>query len=235
MNDNELLTLAQRLVQEQQAKTRHEEEKKIRTSIFTAIAPWVLGGLILLGLLVKDCVGSRGDPMDDSILSRREIVSHIEVRDSTGNGFRVVFATRDAVSAARLEEMRSRSAVQETFRLLQQQAPAHFGGDLMPVDIYDFAALAKEYVPTGLIIQNIFVCGTEKCKLYVRDNPAIENCARWFNFSTEQGNQYLSAEDIYSRTTKQERIYRYWRCSGNHIISRTDERFSHFSEDERLW
>ena len=84
-------------------------------------------------------------------------------------------------------------------------------------------------------MQNIFIFGTEKQKLYVGKNPRIANSASWINPATEQGVQYINADDIYFRIEKGERVYRYWKCHGNHSTSTADERFSHFSEDERLW
>lgn len=71
--------------------------------------------------------------------------------------------------------------------------------------------------------------------MYTGVNPEIKNPATWINPSTEQGVQYIDADDIYFRKQKSERVYRYWKCYGNNSISTTDERFSHFSEPERLW
>lgn len=56
---------------------------------------WIWFPIILIALigLIKSCLGNGIDPMDDSVNTAREIVSHVEVLDSTNNGFRVVYAT----------------------------------------------------------------------------------------------------------------------------------------------
>ena len=96
-------------------------------------------------------------------------------------------------------------------------------------------SIRTNYPQSYILWQNIFIFGTEKQKLYVGKNPRIANSASWINPATEQGVQYINADDIYFRIEKGERVYRYWKCHGNHSTSTADERFSHFSEDERLW
>lgn len=216
-------------------KLKKQTERDIRTRVLFSLLPWI--GLVLLVCigLVKDCAGPKVDPMDDSINAAREIVRHLDVYDSTRNGFRAVYATTRPVTTARLEEIRSRKEVNETFRYIQENAAPYFGGSLLETDIYDFAAYIRRFEIEDVRLHNIFVAGEEKQDMYVRPNPNLENAATWINGMTEQGVQYINADDIYTRTKKSERIYRYWRCSGNRSMSRTDERFSHFSEDERLW
>jgi hypothetical protein len=84
-------------------------------------------------------------------------------------------------------------------------------------------------------LHNIFVAGHKKSLLYIGKNPNIDNPAQYFDARTEQGIQYLTHDDIYYRRRRDLRIYRYWKCYGNSQTSKTDERFSHFSEEERIW
>ena len=56
--------------------------------------------------------------MDNSINKSREIIGHVQVRDSTGNGFRVVYVTRDPVTEERYREIRSRRHIREGFERL---------------------------------------------------------------------------------------------------------------------
>lgn len=197
--------------------------------------PWMVSLLIISICLLKDYI-SRPDPIDDSINAEREIVRHLEVCDTTRNGFRVVYVTSDNVTTGRLEEIRSRQPLNTAFDSLQQTAATYFGGSLLETDIYDFAAYALQFdADPDVRMHNIFVSGKKKKEMYIRPNPKLKNPATWLNPSTEQGIQYINSEDIYFRRKKSERIYRYWKCRGNNAISSTDERFCHFSETERLW
>lgn len=214
---------------------KRQTEREIRWRIGFRLLPWMLLILIICIGLLKDCIRSR-DPIDDSINRSQEVVRHLEVCDTTRNGFRVVYVTNDAVTVQRLNEIRLRQPLNRAFCKLKDSAAFYFGGSLLQTDIYDFAAYARQFdVDDDVRMQNIFIFGSEKQKLYVGKNPRIENSATWINPATEQGVQYINADDIYFRVGKSERVYRYWKCHGNHSTSTTDERFSHFSEDERLW
>jgi hypothetical protein len=174
--------------------------------------------------------------MDDSIIKSREVVEHLNVLDSTHNGFRVVYATKNNVTKVRLTEIQHRPHIIDAFSRLKTDAPVHFGGSLLYTDIYDFADFAVQYdSDPDIELHNIFVAGHEKSYLYIGKNTNIDNPAQYFNFGTEQGIQYLKHDDIYYRRERKNRVYRYWKCYGIHSISETDERFSHFSEDEKIW
>lgn len=191
--------------------------------------------VIIIGL-IKGCVGDDIDPIDNSINKARKVVTHLHVVDSTHNGFRVVYVTTKAVTEERLEEIRSRKPILDAFKRLQYDAPVHWGGSLMDADICDFALFARKYnVDKDIEIHNIFVEGVEKMELYIQPNPNLSGCAKWMNHETKQGVQYLKADDINYRIPTGEKIYRYWKCYNLHEYSDTDERFSHFTEEERLW
>lgn len=221
------------MMTEQELKRKAEQQ--IRYKVLFCLLPWTVVILIICLCVLKDCIRPP-DSMDDSINATMEVVRHLEVCDTTHNGFRVVYVTTDAVTPQRLEEVRSREVLNNAFDSLQQSAATYFGGSLLQTDIYDFAAYARHFdVDNDIRMHNIFVFGKEKQEMYFRKNPKIENSATWLNLSTEQGVQYINADDIYFRKQKSERVYRYWKCYGNNSTSITDERFSHFSESERLW
>lgn len=191
--------------------------------------------IIIIGL-AKGCAGDDIDPMDNSINKAKEVVTHLHVVDSTKNGFRVVYATTNAVTEERLEEIRSRKPILDAFERLQHDAPIHWGGSLMDADICDFALFARKYnVDKDIQIHNIFVEGVKKMELYIQPNPNLPDCAKWMNHGTKQGVQYLKADDINYRIPAGKKIYRYWKCNNLYQYSDTDERFSHFTEKERLW
>lgn len=205
--------------------------------VAAAIGPWafIVAIVIIVGL-VKSCIPDGVDPMDNSIVKAREIIEHVMVRDSTGNGFRVVYVTKNPVTEERFREIRSRQHVREGFERLQREASEHFGGNLLEADICDFALYAYRFpVDDDICIHNIFVAGKQKMDFYVRPNPDLENCATWMNHGTEQGNQYLNEQDINIYIPNGGRRYRYWKCRYLLQESDTDERFSHFTEDERLF
>ena len=121
-------------------------------------------------------------------------------------------------------------------RELKRKAPEHFGGNLLETDICDFALYAYRFpIDKDVRIHNIFVAGKEKMDFYVRNNPDLPGCATWMHHGTEQGNQYLNADDINHCIPNGRRIYRYWKCRYLLQTSDTDERFSHFTEEERLY
>lgn len=134
----------------------------------------------------------------------------------------------------RLDEIRRRISVKDSLNNLKRMAPIKFGNMLM-TDIYDFADYAIRFDPADIRIHNIFVYGPDKEKLYVGKNPKIANWAKWIHPGTLQGLLYITAEDIYSNNEVTRRVYRYHECRSIHQISETDEHFSHFSEDERLY
>ena len=204
-----------------------------RILVVLILRKWIVVSIIIFIALFKSCFAEQPDPMDNSINKSREIIKHLEVVDSTNNGFRTVFATRHQVTHERAEEISSRSHVQELYNEIRRKAPQQFG-NLLYTDIYDFADHLLQYnIDPDIVIHNIFVHGSKKCNLYVQFNPDIENCATWFDYNTEQGALYLSCDDIYFRISNK-KIYRYWKCFGNNATSLADEQFSHFSETQRV-
>lgn len=190
--------------------------------------------LIAIIGLIKSCIGNSIDPMDDSINTAREIISHVEVVDSTNNGFRVVYATVNKVSKERYLEIANRPHIIQSFERLQKEAPLYFG-NMLYIDIYEFARYARQFdVDRDIQIHNIFVSGIKKINLYAGKNPKIPNYATWIDPNTEQGVQYLSYKDIYFNINSPDRVYRYWRCKSIYSTSYEDERFSHFSEADRV-
>jgi hypothetical protein len=215
---------------------RQWTESEYRTATVLNILPWLMMLPVIITGAVKGCCGPKANPVDDSINKSREIVEHVIVADSAQNGFRVVYATTDNVTKERLEEIQSRPAIRNTFEDLKKEAPVYFNHDMKETDIYDFAGFTLRYdINPDIELHNIFIYGKEKTDMYARPNPKIENSATWIDPSTGQGIQYLRRDDIYYRRRKKERIYRYWKCFGIHATSLKDERYSHFSEDERLW
>lgn len=214
---------------------REKADDFVFMTIIIGPATCIILLVIVIGL-IKSCAGSDIDPMDNSINKAKEFVEHVKVVDKEGNGFRVVYVTTNAVTEERLEEIRSRKPIQDSFRQLKHDAPLHWGGSLLDTDICDFTLFALKYnVDKDIQIHNIFVYGVDKMNLYVRPNPNMPGCAKWMNHGTEQGNQYLNSDDINYRIPSGEKIYRYWKCSYLYQRSDTDERFSHFLEKERLW
>ncbi len=203
--------------------------------------------LILLGLkwylfiaivifigIIKAILGNGIDPIDDSIHTKREIITMAEVRDSVGNGFDVVFTSKKDVSAKRAKEMRSRENFFNEVKKLEKEAPLHFG-NMLYTDIYDFAFFAKKYdYGQDIIIYHVSVAGYEKCNLYIGENPKIPNSAKKYDPDTEQGILFINDIDVYNRDNQVRRPYRYQKCKRPHSVSYEDEHFSHFSEEEKI-
>ena len=205
--------------------------------VAAAIGPFgLLAVIVCLIGMVKCCVTKPPDIAEESINKTPSVVEHVMVLDSTKNGFRVVYATSNPVTNERYEEICSRPNIKNGFERLKYEAPMYFGGSLLETDICDFALYAYQFpIDDDLRIHNIFVAGKEKMAFYVQPNPKLANCATWMDFSTEQGNQYLNYHDINCCIPNGKKIYRYWKCRYLLQVSDNDERFSHFTEDERLF
>ena len=84
--------------------------------IATAIGPWtILVFLVIVIGLFRMCIPDKTDPMDNSINKSSEIVAHVMVRDSTNNGFRVVYATAEPVTDERFAEICTRTSERNGF------------------------------------------------------------------------------------------------------------------------
>ena len=185
--------------------------------------------------LVKSCVTVDPDPMDHSINKSQQVVNLLNVVGSTGNGFCVHYATSRPVTNERYDEICSRPALRDATRRLRHDAPRHFGGSLLETDIYDFALFARQYdVTSGVHIDCIFVTGREKTAFYARPNPNLPDGVTRIDVNTNQGVQWIKHDDIYYYRGKDRRIYRYYKCPTVRAFSSTDERFTHFTEEERI-
>ncbi|MDR2890389.1 MAG: hypothetical protein LBV18_02110 [Alistipes sp.] len=214
--------------------SRNELQRQYRTQATLAVSRWLFVALIVIIGIVVWITTPRAKPPDDSVIKNAGIVRQIHVVDSTNNGFRVVYATKGNVTADRLHEIQFRPAIRDSLERLKAAAPLRFG-DMLHTDIYDFAEFAVPFDPTDVRIHNIFVFGREKENLYVGDNPRLENEAKWINPGTAQGLLYLTAKEIYYHTSRRRKVYRYFKCRGLDETSDTDEHFSHFTEEERIY
>jgi len=195
---------------------------------------WTLIVLILIGAAIAKCTEKKIDPIDNHYNKSKSWVGSVVVLDSARAGFEVHLQTKNYVTAARAKEILHRKHIREDLNKLKEEAPEHFHHDLMAVDIYDFAQFALNYVndPDTEILR-IFVYGKRALE-YFHPNPNIKNSATWGSGKTKQGLLYIDNLDIYYCRDKSNRTYRYWKCYGLHAISSVDERFSHFSEDDRI-
>jgi hypothetical protein len=211
-----------------------ELQRHYRTQAILSIRNWIALTLIAIIGIALTLFSPRADPLDASAVKNTGIVRQIHVVDSANNGFRVVYATKEKVTADRLYEIQTRPAVRDSLERLKRAAPKHFG-NMLYTDIYDFADFATPFDPADVRIHNIFVFGPDKQRLYIGDNPRLENEAKWINSATGQGLLYLKAEDIYFHQRRRRRVYRFFRCRGVEEASDIDEHFSHFREDDRIY
>lgn len=204
------------------------------TIVLYRLRYWVFIILILIIGTIKALIAPEVDPMDDSINKIREVFSVITVTDTTGNGFELTYATTNAVTKERLKEIGNRKHIDSSFHKLKTEAPRHFG-NMLHTDIHDFASFALRYDPDpDIYLDHIFVYGYEKEKLYIGKNLKIKNAASWYDSYSKQGIQYILRKDFFYCQEEKIKLYRYYLCSGIYSTSYTDERYSHFSEDERL-
>ena len=197
---------------------------------------WYAIILALVGTIVAIATPKK-NPVDNDITRKHQFVTQLYVTDSTHNGFRLSYFTNESVSTARADIIRNRPDVIDSLERLKESAPVVFG-NMLNTDIYEFARYASRFDPDDIHIHNIFVYGRDKENLYIGENPRIKNWAKYINPITAQGLLYLGREEIYHNGTGNfngHKVYRYFECYGLHQISDTDEHFSHFSEDERIY
>lgn len=209
-----------------------ELQRQYRIMALLAVWPWLTIILIVVIWIFVEIFSPRIDPIDNKHTRKREIISQICVVDDNRNGFRLHYITKEWVTPERSDEIRRRTSVRDSLERLKMMAPQVFG-DMLMTDIYDFAKFAVRFDPADVMINDIFVSGPDKEKLYIGENPRIKNWAKWIDPGTYQGLLYITSDDIYSNRRTRKKIYRYWQCHSIHQISDTDEHFSHFSEDDR--
>jgi hypothetical protein len=162
-----------------------------RTQAILSVRGWIAVVLIAVTGILVTVFTPKTVPLDASAIKSREIVRVLDVTDSARNGFRIIYATRHSVTADRLREIRARPAVRDSLERLRLAATRHFG-NMLHTDIYDFAYFAVPFDPPDVRIHNIFVSGPDKQRLYIGDNPRLENEAQWINSGTAQGLLYLN-------------------------------------------
>lgn len=93
----------------------------------TTIGPRaILVFLVIVVGLLRMCIPDKTDPMDNNINKSSEIVAHVMVRDSTNNGFRVVYATAEPVTDERFAEICTRTSVRNGFESLEKEGSDTF-------------------------------------------------------------------------------------------------------------
>ena len=214
---------------------RAEEQRQIRIRAIIAVVPTVFIVAAILFGLIRSAFLPDENPLDNGIDKKRRIVEEAHVTDKRHNGFRLIYVTQADVTPERCMEIRRRPHILDSIRRLKVEAPRYFG-DMLMTDIYTFTDFASRFHPDpDLVLHNIFVAGREKMNLYVGPSPMIENPAEWISSETLQGAMYISSEDFSRYTSRGKKVYRYWQCRMPYKHSDTDEHFSHFSEDERLY
>ena len=211
------------------------QERQIRIRAIASIVPTIFCMVIILISIVKQLTEPHVDPLDVGLDKIQRIAAEAIVVDSMNNGFKAIYATVNDVTPARHTEIVGRPHIRERLDALKKDAPAHFG-NMLNADIYDFTIFVHRYHPDpDLVLHNVFVFGREKMNLYIGPNPGIKNPATWIDHRTLQGVLYIGRKEISRCTSDSVRVYRYWKCRTPFKQSETDEHFSHFSEDDRLY
>lgn len=209
----------------------NEDQKIIRWMILGKLAPVLFIMLIVFIGIVKACVSDEPDIERQN--TSQEWVRDIYIVDGGYNGFRIRYFTAEKVTKTELGNITVADSIWQFEEQMQQDALDRFN-DMLHLDIYEFAQFAKNYGHKDITMECIFVSGSEKRNLYIGPNPKIKNSANWIDSNTNQGLQWIDHNDIYFYDGKSPKTYRYYKCSYPFDTSATDERFSHFSEDQRV-
>lgn len=209
----------------------NEDKKIIRWMILAKLSPVLFIMLIVFIGIVKECVSEEPDIERQN--ARQESIKDVYVVDGGYNGFRIRYGTADKVTETEWGNILVADSIWQFEEQMQKDALVQFD-DLLHLDIYEFAQFAKNYGHKDITMEYIFVSGPEKRNLYIGPNPKIKNSAGWIDSNTSQGLQWIDHNDIYYYNGKGPKTYRYYKCPYPFDTSATDERFSHFSEDQRV-
>lgn len=208
-----------------------KDEKVLRMMILAKLSPVLFILLIVFIGIVKRCVSEEPDIERQN--ARQESIKDVYIVDAGYNGFRIRYGTADKVTKTEWGNILVADSIWKFEEQMQKDALVQFN-DMLHLDIYEFAQFAKLYGHKDITMEYIFVAGPEKEELYIGPHPKIKNSAKWIDPNTNQGLQWIDHNDIYFYDGKGPKTYRYYKCSSPYDTSATDERFSHFSEDQRI-
>lgn len=208
-----------------------EDEKIIKWIILAKFSPVLFIILIIFIGIVKG--GITEEPDIERQNARQESIKDVYIVDAGYNGFRIRYGTAEKVTKTEWGNILVADSIWQFEEQMQQDALVQFD-DMLQLDIYEFALFAKNYGHKDITMEYIFVAGPEKTDLYIGPNPKIKNSARWMDLNTNQGLQWINHNDIYFYDGKGPKTYRYYKCPYPFDTSTADERFSHFSEDQRV-
>lgn len=209
----------------------NKDEKVLRMMILAKLSPILLVLLIVFIGIVKECTSEEPDIERQN--ARQESIKDVYIVDTGYNGFRIRYGTADKVTKTEWGNILVADSIWKFEEQMQKDALVQFN-DMLHLDIYEFAQFAKLYGHKDITMEYIFVAGPEKEELYIGPHPKIKNSAKWIDPNTNQGLQWIDHNDIYFYDGKGSKTYRYYKCSSPYDTSATDERFSHFSEDQRI-
>lgn len=209
----------------------NKDEKVLRMMILAKLSPILLVLLIVFIGIVKECTSEEPDIERQN--ARQESIKDVYIVDAGYNGFRIRYGTAEKVTKTEWGNILVADSIWKFEEQMQKDALVQFN-DMLHLDIYEFAQFAKLYGHKDITMEYIFVAGPEKEELYIGPHPKIKNSAKWIDPNTNQGLQWIDHNDIYFYDGKGSKTYRYYKCSSPYDTSATDERFSHFSEDQRI-
>ncbi|MFR9529533.1 MAG: hypothetical protein SNF93_07505 [Rikenellaceae bacterium] len=211
---------------------------------FLKTADTFVGGVLLVGCMpsffiliaivgiFRSCMGCDEIDIDNSIMVQRYMYDRADIRDSTGNGYELLWFTTNAVTDKRYEEIKSRQHLRKSYDSLKRSAADHFRHDLISTDIYDFAKYAKQFDIDSADVRlvNIFVCGKEYEALYRQPHPDYPDGTHYMDSHHDLGELYITENDIYPYNPDVGRTYRYWGCEAK---TKADERHTHITKWDR--
>lgn len=157
-----------------------------------------------------------------------------EVVDESGNGFKIVYCST-WMTINRLMEVLSHESIEDNLDSLRGVVLNHFNGNLLDVDIYNFAEVVKYFeIDPKLGVNRILVCGKERKLRYFNPNPNLPDGVTEYDPRTDQGILWIDNKDIFCGNENAQKIYRYWKVSWPGEISDTDEHFTHFTSKQKV-
>ncbi len=213
------------------SKFWHKADRSVEAVLLIGCTPTFLI-LIAIIALFRSCVGYGVDDIDNSYMVQRYMYDRIIIKDSTGNGYELLWYTTNAVTDRRYEEIKSRQHIRESYDSLKRSAANHFQHDLINTDIYDFVEYAKSFDIDSMDVRlvNIWVYGKDYAELYRRPHPDYPDGVDSSDKIKGLGELFLKENDVYPYNIGTRHIYRYWGCDATSL---TDERYTHITEQNR--
>lgn len=210
-----------------------KSENRDLLTILVILKFWpIMFAIIAIIGIFKSCTAPEVDKIDTWGKKYFRSVGEVLVMDSTGNGFTVIYGSREPVTCERAKEMLYRQSACDAQEKLSDRAPKIFKQNLTDLDIFEFGKYAAKYdVNKDIVIMEIRIFGDKKRKMYERPNPKYPELGEMTIGLDRKGEMFISGQDLYGYLQGGRKLYQYYNCME---ASNKDEKFTHCPDFSNL-